>query len=126
MTTLEQRRTLKTWTINQNPTTITISRTEKVKDGGGFKEVKSSMGPLTIRIYPQKSSNQTEVSALAGTKQINAGWGMSADYLADVRAGTNVSDEFTAQNCRFKIVAVNPELLNGAMVGYQCDLEKIN
>ena len=113
------------WNINQNPVSIFITRTEKTRSGGGFTETKSSIGPFTVRIYQQKSSSQQEVSSMAGTKQKNPNWGMLADYQSDIKAGTNVTDEFDALGGHFKVTTVNPQYCNNQIIGYQCDLEQV-
>lgn len=114
------------WTIQQNPVTITIQRTEKVEVGGSFDEVQSELGPYTVRIFPQGNRIPQEISTLAGTKQIDKGWGLLADYNADIKAGPNVLDEFDTPAGHFLIKAVYPQYVQGQLVGYQVDLERVD
>jgi len=115
------------WAIQQNPTTITIHRTEKIDMGGYFEEVESEVGPFVVRIYQQGTWAPREVSALAGTKQVDRTWGMLMDYEADVRAGPNVLDEFEVSGMgRFQVLEVYPQVVKGELVGYQVTLEKVS
>jgi hypothetical protein len=113
--------------IAENPTQITIQRTEKVNMGGYFDEVTSLHGPFTVRIFQQGSRIPHEISTLAGTKQIDKGWGLLADYQTDLRAGPNVKDEFDVPGLgHFVVVAVYPQKMRGEIIGYQVDLEKVD
>lgn len=116
-----------TWTIQQNPVEITIQRTEKVDMGGYFDEVESEHGPYTVRIFQKGSRIPQEVSTLAGTKQVEAAWGLLADHEAEIKAGTNVLDEFEVTDLgKFQVLAVYPQIVQGQIVGYQADLEKVS
>ncbi|MBO8169343.1 MAG: hypothetical protein H0Z35_09200 [Thermoanaerobacteraceae bacterium] len=116
-----------TWTIQQNPVEITVQRTEKVDMGGYFKEQPSTVGPLTVRIFPQGNRIPQEISTLAGTKQVDKSWGLLADYQADIKAGPNVQDEFDVPGLgHFRVIAVYPQVVQGQLVGYQADLEKVS
>lgn len=115
------------WAIQQNPTTIIIHRTEKIDAGGYFEEIESEVGPFTVRIYQYGTSVPQEVSTLAGTKQVDRTWGMLMDYEADVKAGSNVLDEFEAPGIgRFQVLEVYPQVVKGELVGYQVALEKVS
>ncbi len=115
------------WAIQQNPTTITIHRTEKIDMGGYFEEVESEVGPFVVRIYQYGTWVAQEVSTLAGTKQVDRTWGMLMDYEADVKAGPNVLDEFEASGMgRFQVLEVYPQKVKGEIVGYQVALEKVS
>ena len=115
------------WAIQQNPVEITIQRTEKVDMGGYFDEVESEHGPYTVRIFQKGSRIPQEVSTLAGTKQVEAAWGLLADHEAEIKVGTNVLDEFEVTDLgKFKVLAVYPQLVQGQIVGYQADLEKVS
>ena len=121
------RRKHTSWVIQQNPTTITISRTEKTDVGGYFDETKSKVGPLTVRIYQYGTWTPQEISTLAGTKQVDRTWGMLADWQADIKAGANVLDEFDVFGIGgFRVMEVYPQVVNGNLVGYQLVLEKVS
>ena len=115
------------WAIQQNPTTITIHRTEKVDQGGYFEEVESKHGPYTVRIFQRGMQIPLEVSNLGGTKQTDRGWGLLAGYEAEIKAGSNVLDEFEVDGLgKFQVLAVYPQIIQGQVVGYQADLEKVS
>jgi hypothetical protein len=115
------------WNIQQNPITITIRRTEKVDMGGYFDEVTSQHGPFTVRIFQEASRIPQEISTLAGTKQVDKSWGLLADYKADIQAGPNVKDEFDVPGLgHFRVVVVYQQVVQGQVVGYQADLERVS
>jgi hypothetical protein len=115
------------WAIQQNPTTITINRTEKTDMGGYFEEVKTEVGPFVVRLYGYGTWLPQEVSTLAGTKQVDKTWGMLADCQADIKAGPNVLDRFevSGMGC-FRVLEVYPQVVKGELVGYQVALEKVS
>ena len=115
------------WAIQQNPTTITIHRTEKIDMGGYFEEVESEVGPFAVRIYQYGTWIPREVSTLAGTKQVDKTWGMLMDHEADVKAGPNVLDGFEVAGIgKFQVLEVYPQVIKGELVGYQAVLEKVS
>ena len=115
------------WAIQQNPASITIRRTEKVDMGGYFDEVVSQHGPFTVRIFQQRSGIPQEISTLAGTKQTDRGWSLLAGPEAEIKAGANILDEFEAAGLgNFQVLAVYPQIVQGQIVGYQADLEKVS
>ncbi|NPV30637.1 MAG: hypothetical protein HPY58_13520 [Firmicutes bacterium] len=115
------------WVIQQNPTQVTINRTEKVPQDGGFAEVTSTKGPFTVRIFPAGSRSPGLVSDLPGRKLEDDTWGLLADYTADIQAGPNVVDEFDAPGLgHFRVTAVYPQVVQGQLVGYQADLKKVS
>jgi hypothetical protein len=115
------------WAIQQNPTVITIHRTEKIDMGGYFEEVESEVGPFTVRIYQYGTWGPQDVSTLAGTKQVDRAWGMLMDHEADVKAGPNVLDEFEVPGMgKFQVLEVYPQVIKGELVGYQVTLEKVS
>ena len=115
------------WAIAQNPTTIAISRTEKVDAGGYFEETEDEVGPIVVRIYQRGSQVPQEVSTLAGVKQVDGAWGMLADGEADIKTGPNVLDEFDVPGMgRFQVLEVYPQRVNGEVVGYQVALERVS
>lgn len=125
LVTLRRRHTK--WAIEQNPTTITIKRTEKIDAGGYFEETHTEIGPFTVRIYQYGTWVPQDVSTLAGTKQVDRTWGMLMDHEADVKAGPNVLDEFEVPGMgRFQVLEVYPQVVRGELVGYQVTLEKVS
>mgnify|MGYP000159202564 CR=1 FL=1 len=127
MTIVEALRKAQAQAIAENPVQITVQRTEKVDMGGHFNEVTSQHGPFTVRIFQQGSRIPHEISTLAGTKQVDKGWGLLADYQTDLRAGPNVKDEFDVTGLgHFLVIAVYPQRVQGQIVGYQADLERVD
>lgn len=115
------------WAIQQNPTTITIHRTEKIDMGGYFEEVESEVGPFVVRIYQYGTWVPREVNTLAGTKQVDRTWGMLMDYEADVKAGPSVLDEFEVPGLgKFQVLEVYPQKVKDEIVGYQVALERVS
>jgi len=50
-----------------------------------------------------------------------------ADHEAEIKAGTNVLDEFEVTDLgKFQVLAVYPQIVQGQIVGYQADLEKVS
>lgn len=125
MSLLETRRRMLTFSIQQNPATITIHRTEKVRQGGGFAEVKTPLDPITVRIFQQKDNVVRVISDVSGLKEKVTDFGMLADHNADIRDGPNVRDEFDVPGLgHFVVVSVTKMLQSGEVVGYQVDLER--
>ncbi len=123
-----RRRNHTIWCISQNPVTIIITRTEKVEVGGGFAENTAQVGPFTVRIFQQANKSGAGLdSELVGTRSVNPSWGLLADWQADLRAGPNVRDEFEVAGLGFFVIkAVYPQKIQGQVVGYQAELEKVS
>jgi len=116
-----------TWTIQQNPVKIIIHRTEKMDKGGYFEEIESEHGPYTVRIFQRGMQIPMEISTLGGTKQTDRGWGLLAGHEAEIKAGANALDEFEVDGLgKFQVLAVYPQIIQGQVVGYQADLEKVS
>lgn len=114
------------WSISNNPVNITITRTEKTETEGHFTESTSQIGPFTVRIFQAGEGVKTETH-LVGTKGIDTGWGLLADWQADLQAGPNVRDEFEVPGLGFfAINSVYPQIVLGQVAGYQAELEKVN
>jgi hypothetical protein len=116
------------WSIAQNPTVIVIKRTEKVRSGGGFVEWVSTIGPLMVRVFMQGGpAGQQDVSSVAGKKETDTVYGLLADHTADLKAGPAVTDKFEAPGLgTFLVRAVYPQVVDGVVVGYQADLERVS
>ena len=115
------------WAIEQNPVEIIIQRTEKVDKGGYFEEIESEHGPYTVRIFQRGMQIPMEISTLGGTKQTDRGWGLLAGHEAEIKAGANALDEFEVDGLgKFQVLAVYPQIIQGQVVGYQADLEKVS
>lgn len=126
MNIVEMRRKHTKWSIKQNPLEININRTERKDAGGYFDNVKSQVGPFVVRLYVTGGGSPQNITTLAGEKQVDRYFGLLADYEADIQAGTTVSDEFEADGMKFNVKAVYPQKISGKIVGYQCELERVN
>ncbi len=115
------------WAIEQNPVEIIIQRTEKMDKGGYFEEIESERGPYTVRIFQRGMQIPIEISTLGGIKQTDRGWGLLAGHEVEIKAGANVLDEFEVDGLgKFQVLAVYPQIIQGQVVGYQADLEKVS
>jgi len=110
--------------INQNPTTITITRTTKSSDGaGGYSTSTSTLSAQTVRIYRKK------------TRVLNVdegGWHSSvitkmlAKYDADVQEKTATNtDSFTYDGNTYEVKHVENRYINGSIVKKTCEIEKV-
>lgn len=125
MNLVEMRRTHTKFSIEQNPSVITISRTTRDRSQGYINNVKTDEGPFVVRIFVSKSSTPQNITTLAGEKQVDQYFGLLADYNADIRAGTEVKDEFVDNGMKFVVKAIYPQTVNGELVGYQGELERV-
>lgn len=115
------------WNIRQNPTDITIRVTQKVKSGGGFEEVESQIGPLTVRVFVGSRPLKAEtVSERAGRKEVSESYSLLADYAANLPSGPDVTQEFEAYpHGKFRITSVHPQIVQNEVCGYVCELERM-
>jgi len=114
------------WNIMQNPVDITIQRTEKIRSGGGFNELQSTVGPMTVRIFQQGFGRDAVKSDTIGTKEVSGMYTLLADAEADIQAGPNIIDRFQVENYgSFQVKAVYPQITKGVVCGYQADIEKV-
>lgn len=113
-------------TIGLNPTQITITRTAKTRQGGGFAQTPpTALAPITVRIYHSRASQNTPDASIAGVLRLQP-WGMLADHHADLQAGPQITEEFTVTNLgRFRIDQVFTDTQDGQVYGYQARLEKV-
>lgn len=122
---VDMRRRHTQWSIQQNPTEIMVKRTERINMGGYMDEVESVTGPIVVRIFSTSSGSAQEISTLAGTKQVDRYFGLLADFAADIRAGTLVTDEFESMGMTFQVKSIYPQKIAGEVVGYQGELERV-
>lgn len=113
------------WNIAQNPTTVTISCTEMVPFGGGRKEVVSTTGPITIRIFVENHQAAIQ-SGTAGKMEISAAYSLLADAKANLRNGPHVVQEFETPLGRFRIRTVFPQIVRDELCGYTALLERVS
>lgn len=112
-------------TINKNPTKIIIIQTEEVLKGGHLdqQQIKKE---LKIRIYHQKHPEVSVLSDKKGIYHSSRRYGMLVDYTADIKVDSRQSIEFDTAYGTMKVTAVYPQIVQGEVCGYQCDLERMN
>lgn len=122
---VQARRQATQWSINQNPTTITIKRTRYEEYKGARRKVEEYVGPLTVRIYQARRQIANEKTAEAGSSMVIV-WGMLAPYDADLMNGPNVRQEFEVEGLgTFRITRVKPQIINQQVVSKQAELELV-
>lgn len=113
--------------IDENPTTITITRTERLDRGGYYEQVTRQVGPFRVRIVQWGRRSPVLVADRAGEKMVQPQWGLIAEHTADIRAGPNVTDEFTTPDGRrWRVAGVYPRYVAGQLVGLRADLEQVS
>jgi hypothetical protein len=114
------------WNISQNPSSIAIHRKGKRRKGGGYEEYQEDLSSITVRIFIGGNAQSPQVdSGTIGTVQIDRAYSLLADEYADIQAGTEVSDSFGHLGDTFKVLQVMPHVVNGTVVGYKADLERV-
>jgi len=115
------------WNIRQNPTEITINVTQRMKSGGGFEEVKSQIGPLTVRVFIGSRPPKSEIASdKAGRKEVSESYSLLADYTANLPSGPDVTQEFDAYpHGHFRITSVHPQIVQNEICGYVAELERV-
>jgi len=123
---VQARRQATQWSINQNPTTITIKRTRYEEYKGARRKVEEYIGPLTVRIYQaRRRVSANERTSEAGSMTVMV-WGMLALYDADLMNGPNVRQEFEVEGLgTFRITQVKPQIINQQVVSKQAELELV-
>lgn len=114
--------------IKQNPVEITITRREKVRQGGGLTELPPrEVGPFTVRIARGSSRLPGIQAGTPGTAMVDDRLILMADHTADIQAGPNVTDEFMVDGEKHKVTSAF-RILSGPdrqVIGYQADIEKV-
>jgi hypothetical protein len=113
--------------INQNPTTITISRTARTQaDDGGWTSTTTNLAAQTVRIYTKSQLRIVTDTSEAGFRHVKV-FKMIAQYNANVLKETadNI-DRFTVGARTFKIVDVRPVTNQGYTVFIEAYIEEIN
>ncbi|NJJ37827.1 hypothetical protein [Paenibacillus apii] len=123
---VEMRRRHIAWNIAQNPSTISIHRKLKQRAGGGYEEVETDLPPITVRLFISHNQLPQEVSTTAGTKHTDRVYSLLANENADIQASTTVIDRFTVNGESYLVRNVHPQVVQGVVVGYQVDLERVN
>lgn len=118
--------------IDQNPVSVTVSRTALASNGaGGFNAPVAvpQAQPITVRVYEEQPlQNGTRVETdLPGQRQVTKRWGLLAPATADLKADPLTTDEFAVAGLgAFRVKAVVPKRHAGALYGLQAELEQIS
>ena len=91
--------------INQDPTTITITRHTKVQDRGGFTWTDTDLDPITVRLYNFYTRNQREATLPSGEVK-NVAFGFLAEHDVDVVVGHDSYDTFLLDSRTYRVVGV--------------------
>jgi hypothetical protein len=123
--------------IEENPLDVTITRVEKIREGGGFNNVTSTVGTIRARLYQEATGRQggEEGTSTAGKIGTDARWGLlcpaemtapgGATIPTELRFGPNVQDSFETPLGRFEITAVYPRQDEGEIWGWQATVQRI-
>ncbi|MFF2887014.1 Fe-S protein [Paenibacillus sp. NPDC057967] len=123
----ETRRKHIRWNIQQNPSTIIIHGTRRIRSGGGFEDVKENIGPLTGRIFAASNSPASKIESERSVRQeITDSYAILFDDTAVLCSGPDMEQKFEAEPYgRFRITSVNPHIVQGELCGYTCRLERV-
>lgn len=91
--------------IAENPSEISIHRTEYIEDeNGGRKKVEITLPPFSGRLVPSAAKPQMVRDEAGGL--VRASWTLIAPSEADIRVGSDVEDTFIVNGQTFKVVGV--------------------
>lgn len=123
--------------IEENPIDVTITRVEKVREAGGFRNVETEVGTIRGRLY-QEATGRTmgdEATTTAGKIGQDARWGLlcPAEMTApdgstvptQLRFGPNVQDSFETPLGDFEVIAVYPRQDEGEIWGWAATVQRI-
>lgn len=117
-----------TYLIDQNPSTVTFTRTVRVPDPdtGGTKEEVERYGPVRVRIYETSALGEEDIRDVPGVTRATSTWRMLVPADADIPFSSFINDEFTIQPYgRFRLRAVVPLIQFGRRVATQVGLMRI-
>lgn len=123
--------------IEENPEEITITRVERVREEGGFREVESTYS-LRGRVYQEATgrSGDHEVITTAGQKNVDARWGLityttmrtasGKEIPLELKADSKTGDVFESRHGSFRVLVVYPREDAGTIWGWQAALERVH
>lgn len=121
---VSMRRKHTQWNINQNASEIIIRRKGQKREGGKIVNVNAMLPLQRMRLYVSGGSENVIVETI-GERQIDRYYRLLAEWDADIQAGTEVKDSFVCNGERYEVKAVNPQSVNGQIVGKQCLIERV-
>lgn len=111
--------------ISVNPVEIVVHRVELVPaEDGGFSDEDDYPPPFMGRIIPSRQQKRTYNSE-AGELQINS-WILIAPWDTDLKAGTSVTDAFSAMGKSWRVSRVTPRLFGGEIYSIHVALEEVS
>lgn len=122
------------WHIRQDPVTLTVTREQKQRAGGGWVNLApTTVGPFRGRVAAGRELPREFVDQHAGELRIERGYVLLCQHTTELRGRdqvygnvTNVQDWFVHPTLgRFQVVAVTPSLYGTVVCGYVCDLEGV-
>lgn len=111
--------------INRDKHSISIFRSGKIDSGEGYmKTIKETLPIQYGRLYPVKASNATIVNT-QGMVHKDYYFRLLCDKDFDIQSSPQVTDVLTTPLGTFNVLAIHPYTINGTIVGYQVELEKV-
>lgn len=112
-------------TVQTNPISVTVRRTEYVPHEGGRKKETSEDGPFDILVYSKKATKK-KFSDTPGSKDVGDWVGLALDD-ATFKASSHVTEEFDVPDIgRFQVKSATPLTMGGKVTGYLLALELIS
>lgn len=116
------RRRITDAAIAVNPSEIVITRTSKARAGSGFADTTTTLTAFTGRVFLGNTGANRRTSGTPGARQEGEQCYLLAPWHADVQASSTVTDVFECDGVRYRVEAVLPVRLSGAVVSLQCPL----
>lgn len=124
MTTIQSLRDGTVKLISENPTTITIHRTEYKDDGaGGRYKDERDLPSFVGRLVPSKQQVQKRQNE-AGEMQ-SSGWTLIAPWDADIRAGSDVEDAFLVKGKLYRVTRAIKRAYQGEVYAVHAAVEEL-
>lgn len=120
----ESVRAQQTKLINDNPSSITITRITRSDDGaGGFSEATSTIAAQTVRIYNKRTRTLNVENGGWNSQRITK---MIAKYDANIqKESSTYLDTFSYGGITYKITDVKPIYTQGQIVFKECELVEV-
>lgn len=122
--------------IADNPVEITIERVTRIREGGGWREVPTTVGTFIGRIYQENTGSRIDDDTVttAGIRREDARWGLLAPttmtnpgdvvIATDLRSDPQQRDTITTALGTFEVTEVYPRQDNGEVWGWQANLQR--
>lgn len=112
--------------INQNPVKIVIKEKRREVVDGALEMIDFSH-EATVRIYPQSYGSTSDgAREVKGSYSLSKKYGMLADSSLDIEALSERDLSLETPHGNLKVISYYPQVCQGEICGYQCDLERID